>query len=131
LPGSHPSARPTPDWADADYGERGDEEWWRPAEPEAADTEPDEADDVLHDADDVLDDVPPGDDPDSGGVAGEPGEASRPAAPDPGGRRPEASADWGELGGLPARSPYRPWFSAEGAADPWFAAREIEHGEAE
>jgi hypothetical protein len=32
---------------------------------------------------------------------------------------------WEELGGS-ARSPYRPWFDAGGATDPWFAADLIE-----
>jgi hypothetical protein len=40
------------------------------------------------------------------------------------GRRGPTPA-WEELGG-PARSPYRPWFGAGGATDPWFAADLIE-----
>jgi hypothetical protein len=134
LPGSHPSAWPAPDRADAEYGERDREEWWRPT----ADTEPDEAEDVPDEADDVPEDgadepdaVPPGDDADPDGIAGKPGDGSRPAATVRGGRRSEPPTGRGELGAPSARSAYRPWFSADGAADPWFAAREIEYGETE
>jgi hypothetical protein len=32
------------------------------------------------------------------------------------------SSPWGELGApIAARSPYRPWFGADGPSDPWFA----------
>jgi hypothetical protein len=33
------------------------------------------------------------------------------------------SSPWGEPGGpMAARTPYRPWFGADGPSDPWFAA---------
>jgi hypothetical protein len=130
LQSSHPSAWPSPDRADAGYGERDREEWWRPAgdtEPddtEPDEAEPDEADVVPDDRGDEPDAVPPRDDADLEGVSGVPGDASRTAAPVRGGRRSEASIEWGELGGPSAPTPYRPWFSAEGTADPWFAVRE-------
>jgi hypothetical protein len=131
LPSSHPSAWPAPDHVGAEYRERDREEWWLPAaDTEPDDTEPDDAEDdadlVPPDGADEPDAVPPGDDADLEGVAGVPGDAVRPTAPARGGRRSEASAGWGELGGPPAHSPYRPWFSAQGAADPWFAVRETE-----
>jgi hypothetical protein len=49
------------------------------------------------------------------------GDGSR-VMPRRGGRRTAASAGWGELAGPMAHSPYRPWFSTDWAADPWFAA---------
>jgi len=73
---------------------------------------------------DEPDTAAPGDDADLDQIAGVPGAAGRPAGPIRGGTRSEAPTGWGELGGPPTRSPYRPWFSAEGAADPWFAVRE-------
>jgi hypothetical protein len=136
LPSSHPSAWPAPDRVGAKYRERDREEWWRPAadtespETEPDDTEPDdtEPDDagLVQESADEPETVPPGDDADLEDVAGVPVDAIRPAAPAGGERRSEASAGWGELGGMPAPSPYRPWFNAEGAADPWFAVRKTE-----
>jgi hypothetical protein len=137
LPSSHPSAWPAPDYSGAEYRERDREEWWRPADdagsPDAepddtewAGTEPDDADLAPEDSADEPEAVPPGDDADLEDTPGAPGDASRRAAPARGGRRPETSTGWGELGGPTARSPYRPWFSAEGAADPWFAVRDTE-----
>jgi hypothetical protein len=141
LPGSHPSAWPTPDRADADradaespqYGARGAEEWWRhPVGPEAVDTVPEDADDVPEDADDGPEDradepdaAQSGYEPDLDGPAGAPGGASGPAAQVRAGRS-EVPAGWGEIGRPSARSPYRPWFSSGGAADPWFAVRETD-----
>jgi len=132
LPSSHPSAWPAADRAEAEYGERQLEEWWRPAD----DTERDDAaadggDVDPEDCDDEPDAVPPGDDAELADVVGVPGDAARPPAAGPGGRRSEAPAGAGELDGPPARSPYRPWFSADGAADPWFAASEIKYSETE
>jgi hypothetical protein len=130
LPSSHPSAWRSPDREDAEYGEPDPEEWWRPAaDPEPNDTEPNdtapgEADVVPQDYGDDPDAAVRGDDADLDEIAGVPGEARRLAGAVRGGPRSEASARWDELGQPPGRSPYRPWFSAEGAADPWFAVRE-------
>jgi hypothetical protein len=135
LPSGHPSAWPAADRAEAGHGERQLEEWWRPRadterdDTEPGDTEPDGADAVPEDYDDEPDAVPPGDDADLEDVVGEPRDAARPPAAGPGGRRSGPPTGAGELDGPPARSPYRPWFSADGAADPWFAAVETEHSE--
>lgn len=140
LPSSHPSAWPSPDRQDAEHGERDLEEWWRPAadpdsnDPDPKDTvpndtapdevAPDDAEVALQDYGDEPDAAAPGDDADLEEVAGVPGGAGGPTVPVRVGPRSEASAGWGELGGPSAHSPYRPWFSGEGAADPWFALRE-------
>lgn len=127
LPSSHPSAWPAPDRVGAEYRKRDREEWWRPAADIGPDdAEPDDAELVPEDRADEAEAVPPGDDADLEGIAGAPDDASGPEAPARGARRSEASAGWGELGEPPARSRYRPWFSAEGAADPWFAVGETE-----
>jgi hypothetical protein len=65
-----------------------------------------------------------GDDADLEEIGGVPGQAGGPPVPARGGPRSDASTGWGELGGPSANSPYRPWFSAEEAADPWFAVHE-------
>lgn len=134
LPSSHPSAWAAADRADAEYRERSQLEWWRAApdgEPEDVADEPEDLpDDVGDEPGDVADgpdDVPPGEDSeDAELLADEPAAAGRQVAPARGGRRPEASTGWGELAGPSARSPYRPWFSTDGAGDPWFAVRETE-----
>lgn len=64
-----------------------------------------------------ADDVAPEDEPGSAGP-GEGGGEARAAGFRPGGRSEPAS--WDAPGGQD-RSPYRPWFSADGAGDPWFA----------
>jgi hypothetical protein len=106
LPPGHPSA-------DAAGGadRSGDE----PASDDldAYDLDGDDLDaDDLDDADPSLGEIGSGG-PD-GGAAGARGRPQRGAAD---------SSPWGELGGpTAARSPYRPWFGADGASDPWFAS---------
>jgi len=97
LPRGHPSARlPGEDWRepgeDWEPGGRGPGENWEPGGPDPEGAEPDG-------------------DMDGGASYGV-------AAP---GRRPVR--DGGSAAGdLPGRGePYRPWFSGDGAADPWFA----------
>jgi hypothetical protein len=135
LPTSHPSAWRAPDRAGEDYRDQRREEWWHPAadgehddggwEPADVAGEPDEC---AGDADEFSGDpgdAPTDDDADPEDPAGAPGDAGgRP--PVRGERWPQASPRRGELGGWSARSPYRPWFSADGAADPWFVVRETE-----
>jgi hypothetical protein len=130
LPSSHPSAWPATDRGDGDYREPSPEEWWH----RAADGEQDEAageqDDITDEPDDVADEPDDvADEPDDtfpedaelGEVADQPDDAGRGAVRARGGRRTPASSGWGELAGPSGRSPYRPWFSADGAGDPWFA----------
>ncbi len=129
LPSSHPSAWPAPDHGDAENREPGEVEWWHPAAHGGQDEgawEPDDVADEPDDAADEPDDVPPSDDAELDGLADQPGGAGRQLAPARGGRLTGASTGWGELAGPLAHSPYRPWFSAEGAGDPWFAVREAE-----
>jgi len=102
LPAGHPSADPA--LAEPGVDDLG-----------LDDVEPGDSEPLNEDADDLdyVDDLDPTDispeDPDDGATAGD--------------RRPRQTGDfaaWGEPGG-PARSPYRPWFGADGARDPWFA----------
>jgi len=123
LPSSHPSAWPATNRGDADYREPSREEWWH----RASDGEQDEAvgqqDDMADEPDDVADD-PDGtfpEDAEPAEVADQPDDAGRGAVRARGDRRTPASIGWGELAGPSGRSPYRPWFSADGARDPWFA----------
>jgi len=60
-------------------------------------------------------------DADGGDVESGPGDAAD-EAPAGGSRQRHSadSSDWTDLGGN-NRGPYRPWFSADGASDPWFA----------
>ena len=65
---------------------------------------------------------------DLGARAADPGSGDAAAAA-AGARRPRliaAASTWGELAAPGARTPYRPWFGADGAGDPWFAAGFIE-----
>ena len=139
LPEAHPSAwpvAPTADWADG--RDRDSEIWWR-GDPVDLDERPGELDDGL--GSDEYGEAGLGEDgqfgpiEDGGGLGAGPdsesdesdsrsrehGSARGFLFAGQGQRR--ASAGWGELGGsAPGRSPYRPWFSAAGTADPWFAA---------
>jgi len=123
LPSGHPSAWRATDRGDADYREPSRDEWWH----RAADGEQDEAagepDDVGDEPDDVADE--PDDtfpeDAELGEAADQPVDAARQAVRARGGRRSAASSGWGELAEASGRSPYRPWFSADGTGDPWFA----------
>jgi hypothetical protein len=119
----HPSAWPAPDLASA---ERRD--------PRRPDAEKDIADGQLPDGEVAGDEVAgeqevadsPNDEPPPGEEAGldelpdRRGPGSQ-AVPGSGGRPTAAGAGWSELAAPTARSPYRPWFSADGAGDPWFA----------
>jgi hypothetical protein len=121
LPGGHPSAWPAPD--------RGSTER---RDPRRLDTGPDMADgevagdEVAGDevaaeqeaADEPNDEPPAGEDAEPDELPAQRGTGSQ-AGPGPRGRPTAASG--GELAGPMARSPYRPWFSADGAGDPWFA----------
>lgn len=127
LPSSHPSARAATDWRNAEYSEPRREEWWRPV-PDGRDDDAagerydtaDEPDDGADEPDDML----PSEDPELEEVAEQPEDAGTRAVRAQAGRRGELSGTWDELARPPsARSPYRPWFSTEGASDPWFAVR--------
>ena len=121
---------PMPDrpWADTDAGGSGDLSFRRDYPARSADLAErlsrlsaghPSAD--LADCDDAWDDEP---DPGSAGPDNAVGDAGAGAA-GPHGWLPRHAADTGtgnELGGPAARSPYRPWFGADGASDPWFAA---------
>ncbi len=134
LPDGHPSAWSAADRARSDSSEPDRAEWWRtPADGELDDWagEQDEAaedqDDAAGesgaaqgDADGSPDDADPGDGAEADGLAGSPGGASRQTAR--GGRRTDASAEWTDGSGPMAHGAYRPWFSADTAGDPWFAA---------
>jgi hypothetical protein len=110
LPAAHPSADLTahPDWDDHD--------------PDALDRDEDALDDM-----DPTDAEPgrtgrydqPPDDLDSGPV--DPGDEDGQAPADR--FRPRRGLESAALDGLAGqdRSPYRPWFSGDGASDPWFA----------
>lgn len=124
LPSSHPSAWPAPGQRDAEYRETGLHQWWRLAaagQDDAAGEQDiaDEPDDVTDEPEDTL----PGEDADPDEFADQPDDVGRRAVRARAGRRGEGSSEWDELGGPSAASPYRPWFSADGAGDPWFAVR--------
>lgn len=133
LPSGHPSARLATDWRNAEYSEPGREEWWRPVadgrDNEAAGEQYDIADEPDDGADEP-DDTLPSEDPELEEVADQPEDAGRRAVHPEAARLGKPSGMWGELAGTPsARSPYRPWFSAERASDPWFAVRAATFGE--
>jgi len=116
LPAAHPSA----DMADDCDGAGLDPGDLDPGDLDRADVDRSELDPGGLD----RADVDPGDlDPD--GL--DPGDTASCDADDgdaPGDLRPHRAGDtptWGELGDR-ARGPYRPWFGADGANDPWFAA---------
>jgi len=125
LPSSHPSARPTTDRRNAEYREPGLQEWWRPAAYRHDETagEPDDIADEPYDSAGELDDTLSGEDAELDDAADQLDNAGRRAVHAQAGRRGEPFSNWDELGRPSARSTYRPWFSADGAGDPWFAAR--------
>ncbi|HUA42112.1 MAG TPA: hypothetical protein VMA32_11120 [Streptosporangiaceae bacterium] len=120
LADGHPSA-----WLPADRAE-----WWRTPAADELDDWAAEQDEAPEDEDNAAgeseagqddaagqpDDADPGDaeaDGLAGSRLGAGGQAAR------GTRRTGASAEWADAS---AHSPYRPWFSADTAGDPWFAA---------
>jgi hypothetical protein len=131
LPGSHPSAWAAADRASSAYRQPDSAEWWRtPADGELDDwtDEQDEAaeDDAAGESDAWEDDAlgqpadgAPGDDAETAGLAGSSGGAGRHTSGGSG--RTGASAEWTDVSGPTAHNPYRPWFSADVAGDPWFA----------
>jgi hypothetical protein len=126
LPSSHPSAGPAADWRHAEYSELGLREWWRPVadgQDDEAAGEPSDVADEPDDGADEPDDALRSEDAELDQVADEPEDAGRRALGARAGRRGEPSGTSGELTRPSARSPYRPWFSADGAGDPWFAVR--------
>jgi hypothetical protein len=64
-------------------------------------------------------DEPDSEEPDSGKPAGPPGHGGRGAR---GGAAGDGAVARPGPGAATGHGPYRPWFSADGAADPWFAA---------
>jgi hypothetical protein len=123
LPGSHPSAGPARDWRSAEYSEPGLQEWWRPVadgQDDEAAGEPYDLADEPDDGADEPDDAPHSEDAELDEFAEEPGRRAVGAHAE---RRGEPFGMSGELSRPSARSAYRPWFSADGAGDPWFAAR--------
>jgi hypothetical protein len=118
LPDGHPSAEFDAD----DPWDEADDPW------DEADDPWDEADDPWDEADDGADYLDLGQDGDRDHSAEDHDEAGEPAAS---ARRPQRSGEhgpgghppWSGLGGpMRPRSPYRPWFAADGIGDPWFAA---------
>jgi hypothetical protein len=125
LPSSHPSARPAADGRNAEYREPELLQWWRPAA-DGHDETAGEPDDIADEPDDGADepsDTMPSEDADLDVVADQPDHAGAGSMGAPAGRRGGPASAWGELAGPSARSSYRPWFSADGAGDPWFAVR--------
>jgi hypothetical protein len=125
LPSSHPSARLATDRRNAEYRETELQEWWRPAAGghDATTGEPDDIADEPDDGADEPYDTLPSEDAELDESADQPDLAGTHAVHARAGRRGEPPCAWGELAGASARSPYRPWFSADEAGDPWFAVR--------
>jgi hypothetical protein len=124
LPSSHPSAGSAADRRNAEFREPELLQWWRPAADGHAGTEG-EPDDIADEPEDGADEAYETWSSEDGELdeADQPEDAGRHAVPARAGRRNEPSAMWGELAGASARSHYRPWFSADGTGDPWFAVR--------
>lgn len=126
LPSSHPSAGPARDWRSAEYSEPGPQEWWRPAadgQDDEAAGEPYDLADEPDDGADEPDDAPHSEDAELDEIADGPEDTGRRAVRAQARRGGEPFGMSGELTGHSARSAYRPWFSADGAGDPWFAVR--------
>ena len=126
LPSSHPSAGPARDWRNAEDSEPRLHEWWRPVADGQGDEPADDPYDVADEPDDGADepdDALHSEDAELDEVADEPEDAGRHAVRAQAGRRGEPEGMSGELTRPSARSSYRPWFSADGAGDPWFAVR--------
>lgn len=125
LPGSHPSAGPARDWRSAEYSELGLQEWWRPVadgQDDEAAGEPYDLADEPDDGDDEPDDAPHSEDAELDEIADGPEDTGRRAVRVHAERgQPDSMS--GELTSHSARSAYRPWFSADGVGDPWFAVR--------
>ncbi len=106
LAAGHPSADPA---GDAD-GDDLDTEDVGPEDLGPESLDPDDLDPDDEVPENLVPDDVGSDDPEKGDAAGDIRAGRR-----------EAMPAWGELG-EPARSPYRPWFGADGVTDPWFAA---------
>jgi len=129
LPSSHPSASPAGDRRNAEYREPEPEQWWRPAA-DGHDETAGEPDDIADEPDDDADEpynTIPSEAAEQDEVADRADHAGIHAMGAPAGRRGEPASAWGELAGPSAL--YRPWFSADGAGDPWFAVRGTTFGE--
>jgi hypothetical protein len=109
LPVGHPSAGADEPAGD-EPGANGLDDGWGEIDQSKSDL----GDDLGQDDTGCGDDTGSGD---AGGAAAARARQPRPA--------PDTSA-WGERVGPSARTPYRPWFGADGASDPWFAAGPIE-----
>jgi len=115
----------------AEYREPGLQEWWRPAADAHNETagEPDDIADEPDDSAGEPDDTLSGEDAELDDAADQLDDAGRRAVHAQAGRGGEPSGNWDELAGPSSRSRYRPWFSADGAGDPWFAVRATTFGE--